>query len=311
MLWHSVCVTNPPQVEAQLHSIGTTPLNLRQTVEFLGLVSEHSPNLIEAKAPLPDDAVGEYRDCSESGMRYWKASLDALPRRLSAAPADLRPLIWQQAEAVIIDVLAGGMLARVWGAVLTACDRSRRTVTSERIARSVLAGQLEVQQQVLRLMMDGPYLTLERVSGLDKLRRTIERWTDLLVGHLVKRYALGDFAFDLERALDFGQEQLPENWGTRGNLVWNMYFVCLQSAFPKARLPGGAEAPWREPLIQSILGCFPRELFLEHGVFKSVRLHRLLCNGEGREGPPTPGRFASARLAGRPGGRMKGETPTD
>jgi hypothetical protein len=197
------------------------------------------------------------------------------------------------------------MVARVWGAVLTACDRSRRTVTSEKVARSVLAEQLEVQKQVLRLMIDGPYLTLERVSGLDKTRRIIERWTDLLVGHLVKRYALGDFAYDLERALDFGDEQLPENWGPRGNLVWNLYFVCLQSAFPDSRLPGGVEAEWREALFKSILGCFPHELFLESGVLKSVRLQRLLNNGQHREGPPLPGRFAGSRLAGQPDDRLK------
>jgi hypothetical protein len=275
-------------------------LNLRQIVELLGLVSMHSPNLIEASAPLSSDALQRYGDISQSRIRNWRVSLDELPRRLSATPAGLRPLIWQQAEVTLVDVLAGGMIARVWGAVLTACDRSRRTVNSERIARTVFTGQLEVQQQVLRLMIDGPYLTLERVSNLDKVRRRIERWTDLLVGHLVKRYALGDFAFDLERALDFGEEQLRESWGPRHHQIWDLYFVCLQSAFPKCRLPGGIDAEWREALLQSILGCFPQDLFLEDGVLKSVRLQRLLKDGQRREGPPTPGRFAGARLAGQP-----------
>jgi hypothetical protein len=274
-------------------------LNLRQIVELLGLVSAHSPNLIEAGAPLPGEALERYRECSESRLRNWRARLDELPHRLSASPAGLRPLVWQQAEVTMIDVLVGGMIARVWGAVLTACDRSRRSVASERIARSVLAGQLEAQQQVLRLMIDGPYLTLERVSSLDKLRRRVERWTDLLVGHLVKRYALGDFAFDLERALDFGDEQLRESWGPRLNPIWGLYFVCLHSAFPESRLPGGIEAEWREALVQSILGCFPKDLFFEDGVLKSVRLQRLLRDGQRREGPPAPGRFAGARLAGR------------
>jgi hypothetical protein len=280
-------------------------LNLRQIVELLGLVSAHSPNLIEASEPLSGDAIARYRDCSQSRLRIWRASLDALPRRLSAAPQDFRPLIWQQEENTLVDALAGGMVARVWGAVLTACDRSRRTVTSEKVARSVLAEQLEVQKQVLRLMIDGPYLTLERVSGLDKTRRIIERWTDLLVGHLVKRYALGDFAYDLERALDFGDEQLRENWGPRRNRIWDLYFICLQSAFPETRLPDGIDAEWREALMQSILGCFPHDLFLEDGVLKSVRLQRLLNNGQRREGPPAPGRFASARLAGRPEDSLK------
>lgn len=285
-------------------SLGIHPLNLRQIVELLGLVSAHSPNLVEGRSPLSPEALDRYGDCSQNRNRNWLAALNELPRRITATPAGLRPLIWQQSEVTMVDVLAGGMIARVWGAVLTACDRTRRTVTAERVARTVLAGQLEAQQQVLRLMIDGPYLTLERVSGLDKLRRRIERWTDLLLGHIVKRYALGDFAFDLERALDFGDEQLRESWGPRHNQIWDLYFVCLQSAFPESRLPGGIEAEWQEALVQSILGCFPHDLFLDNGILKSVRLQRLLKDGQRREGPPVPGRFASARLATRPGDRM-------
>jgi hypothetical protein len=166
------------------------------------------------------------------------------------------------------------------------------------VARRVMAGQRQAQQGVLRMLVDGPHLDRKRVAALDRLRRNVERWTDLLLGHLVRRYALPDFAYDLERALDFGEEQLRESWGPQRNSIWDLYFICLRSGFPGRRLPGGIQGIWREELLDSILGCFRLEMFESDGPLMSVRLKRLLNSGRLREGPPGLGKAASANLAG-------------
>jgi hypothetical protein len=277
------------------------PLNLRQMVELTGIVSAHSPNLIEAPGSLSRDALQRYADWSQIRVRNWLSAIDELPREIMAIPVGLRALIWEQAEITFVDVLAGGLVARVWGAVLTACEHSRRTVAAEKVARSVMAGQSQAQLGVLRMLVDGRHLERERIAALDRLRRNIERWTDLLLGHLVRRYALPDFAHDLERALDFGEEQLRESWGPRRNSIWDLYFICLQSGFPGRRLPGGIQGIWREELLDSILGCFRPEMFAGDGPLMSVRLTRLLNSGGLREGPPGLGKRACARLAGRCG----------
>ncbi len=281
-------------------------MNLRQVVELAAIVSQHSPNLVEASAQLSDAALSRYCDASQAQIRNWLVALNDLPQEIIATPAEWRHHVWRRAEATLIDVLAGGLVVRVWGAVLTACDRSRRTIAAEKVARTVLSSQLQAQQRVLRLLMDGPHLTLERVIGLDRLRRKIERWTDLLVGRLVRQHALADFAFDLERALDFGEEQLHDLWGQRHNQIWDLYFVCLRSAFPDRKLPAGISGELRDELLQSILGCFPGELFLNDGALKSVGLQRLLNSGTRPEGPPLSGRYSAARLRIRAGLRRRG-----
>jgi hypothetical protein len=260
-------------------------LNLRQFVELIGIVSAHSPNLIEASAPLSRDALERYGEYSQVRNRNWLAALDELPRELAATPPAFRPAVWQRAEATFADIFAGGLAARVWGAVLTACSRTRHDLAAEKEARRALAGQLQAQTGALRLLVDGPSLSLDRLQSFDKLRRRIERWTDLFLGHLVGRYAPGDFAYDLERALDFGQEQLRESWSPRQSRIWDLYFLCLHSVFPDYRLPGGIQADWREELLQSILGCFPADMFVEDGPLKSVGLQRYLKAGTRREGP--------------------------
>lgn len=260
-------------------------MKLGQLIEFATIVSADSPNLIEAPFAISDESLQRYDHWSQLRVLDWLSTLDDLPRQIADAPAVMRADIWQQAEPILIDVLAAGLVARVWGSILTACDRTRRAFAAEKLARNVLAEQAKVQQRVLRLMVDGPYLTLERVVGLDRTRRRIERWTDLLAGHVIRRYGLADFAFDFDRALDFGEEQL-QNWGPRREAIWELYFVCLRSNFPDVSLPDGIQARWRDEVLRSILQCLPGALFIDDGRLKSVRLQRLLKSSTLPEGPP-------------------------
>jgi hypothetical protein len=289
-------------------------LNLRQLVELTGLISAHSPNLIEASKPISHDAIRSYLHCSDGRYRDWMTTLGRLPRQFVESPTNPRHPAWRSAETVLVDILAGGMVARVWGAVLTARDRSQRSCAGEDAARSVLAGQMQAQQAVLRLLVEGNLLPIDRVVVVDRLRRTIERWTDLWLGHLIRRYALADFAYDFERAIDFGDEQLreswgPESWGPGQQHIWELYFLCVRSSFPDSKLPDGRQGQSRSVLLQSILASFPAEMFLDDGRLKSVRLHRLLKAESQREGPPAPISHASSiarrRLAPRDLGRTR------
>jgi hypothetical protein len=295
--WHLFCGS------CRLDSIIPHPrarqLNLRQLVELTGIISAHSPNLIAAPQPIAREAVLRYLHCSDARAADWIMALDDYPRQIAATPAGRRNFVRRSAEAMLVDVIAGGMIARVWGAVLTARDRSRRECFGEQAARNVLSRQMQAQQAVLRLLVEGNHLAIERVVRIDRLRRTIERWTDLWLGHLIRRYALADFAYDFERATDFGEEQLRESWEPRRQQIWGLYFLCVRSSFPDSRLPGGKQGPLRRAQFQSILASFPADMFLDDGPLKSVRLQQLLRAQP--EGPPR-GQFLRFAVDG---GRVK------
>lgn len=278
-------------------------MKLGQLIEFAAIVSADSPNLIEAQFAISDESLQRYHHWSQLRVSDWLLTLDELPRQIAEAPAVARADIWQRMEPVLVDVLAAGLVARVWGSILTACDRTRGAFLAEKLAREVLAGQAAAQQRVLRLMVNGPCLTLERVVGLDRVRRRIERWTDLLAGHVIRRYGLADFAFDFDRALDFGEEQLASR-GSRWESIWDLYFVCLRTHFSDVSLPGGIQAQWRDEVLRSILLSLPGGLFIDDGRLKSVRLQRLLNAGTLPEGPPDAdwfhGLFEGSMPAERP-----------
>lgn len=266
---------------------GSALVNLGELIEFAAIVSNHSPNLIDRSEPLPEQALERYVDWSERRVVEWLTAHAALPGEVSAAPASQRAALWLNVQPVFVDVFAAGLIARAWGAVLTACDRQRKSLSAERAARTVLARHDQAQQQILRMMVDGPYLTLERVVALDRVRRKIERWSDLLVGHIVRRYGVTDFTYDVDRALDFGEEQMRHGRGVRQDQIWDMYFLCLRSAFPESVLPGGVQGERRDEILKSILNCLPESLFLTDGMMASVALSRLLAGDAVVEGPPT------------------------
>ncbi|MBI3863897.1 MAG: hypothetical protein HY290_18565 [Planctomycetia bacterium] len=113
-------------------------MNLGQLIEFAAIISVHSPNLIESTDSVPEAALERYLYWSELRAADWITALDALPTEIADAPGPQRPSIWNQAEPTVVDVFAGGLTSRVWGAVLTACDRTRKSFTYERTARRVL-----------------------------------------------------------------------------------------------------------------------------------------------------------------------------
>jgi hypothetical protein len=267
-------------------------LNLRSLLEFNVLISSYSPNLIETRTKLSLDALQRYWSCSRAQSRLWLSRLTDFPAEIAAASPERREIVWRRMQPLLADVLAGELVSRVWGAVLSAGDCALGQSYGEPIARNVLAQHEAVRNRALQLLLDGSGLPMDEAASIDLLRRRLERWTDVLVGHLVRRYALSGFAFDLERAREFGEEQLEDSWGRGDVEAWDVYLVCLRTSFFDVTLPDGRLAELREGIAQWMLAAFPRESFLDTGPMQSVGLRRLLSGGAHDESRRTsPHRF--------------------
>lgn len=226
--------------------------------------------------------------------------IDAYPRAVVQVPAEERNSIWSATEPMVIDVLATELITRLWGAVLIAKDRAAGRFDAEPVARDVLLLHLEARQKVLRLLVDGPFVTLEQTARLDRLRRRIERWTDLLLGHILKQHPLGDFAFNFERALDFGEEQLQDRRASQIQTVWELYLLCLRTSFPADPLPESFAGALRLEIVRSILACFPAGMFHDEGPIKSVRVGQLLADVGLETTPPVLSRVP-AKISSKTG----------
>lgn len=263
-------------------------MTLRQMLEATTLISAHSSSLIELGQTLPQDALHRYWSCSRARLRIWTNRFDACTRESASCGADERSAQWEKTESLFNEVFVTELVTRVWGAILTACDRRQMLCDAELIARNVLLGHQEVRQKALRIMLNGPHITLDQIAQVDCLRRRVERWTDLLLGHLVIQYGMHDFAFDAARSFDFGTTQLAQPRGPRRDQVWQLYLLCLTGGFADISRPHPLHEKFRAEIIKTMLACFPAELFSEEGPLKSTWF-RLVTQPTIQERPPRPG----------------------
>ena len=151
--------------------------------------------------------------------------------------------------------------------------------------------ELSVHQQcrasVLRLLLHSTCLPVDQLAELDRLRRRVERWTDMLLGPLVTHYGneLADFAFDPRRARDFGAEQSQARFGTTARPAWSFLLAGLRSAFPNRPGSVAASDPIL-PILRSIMALFPDDAFHPEGPIQSLQQTRVARASEQPEGPP-------------------------
>jgi hypothetical protein len=258
-------------------------MHARELVELAALVSAHGPVLIQSQKPIPAASIEQYWTASKVRLDRWAWGLRKFA---GAAQADTqrRQTQWPEFCGVLEEILSGEMLTRLWTAVLCAYDRRRSSDEAEPAARSVLIGHMEARHRVLTLMMRGPGIDADAALKLNRLRRRVERWTDLLVGHLAGRYAVSEFAFDPQRAQDFAEDLRDRSQRQGGRQVWPLLLASLRTAF---RPSLGAESPNAElnaRLAAGILSCFPADLFDSTGLMRSLWLMRLTNVAEDTQG---------------------------
>ncbi len=258
-------------------------MHARELVELAALVSAHGPVLIQSGTPITAAGIEQYWTASKVRLDRWAGGLRTFATA-TEADSQRRPTQWPKFCGVLEEILSGEMLTRVWAAVLCAYDRRRRSDETEPVARSVMIGHMEARHRVLTLMVRGPGIDAEAALKLNRLRRRVERWTDLLVGHLACGYSVSQFAFDPQRAQDFAQDLRDRGQQPGGRQVWPLVLASLRTAFRQGLNAESPNAELNAQLAAGILACFPADLFDSTGLMRSLWLMRLTNVAEDTQG---------------------------
>ncbi len=250
-------------------------MHARDLVELGVLVALHGPAFIRGAMPISERGLESYWLASKCRMDRWHRALKTVNIQIQDAPHAQRPLHWQAVRPVLEEILAGELLTRVWTAVATAYDQQRASNCIEPIVRSVLLGHLEARHRTLNLIVHGQGFGLEDAVALNQLRRACERWTDVLLAHLIADYDVGEFAFDCARALDFAADLRAERQQPTGRLSSELLLASLRDNFQKQLSSATPNSDLNQSLAASILSCFRAELFDSTGLCKSLWLVRL------------------------------------
>jgi hypothetical protein len=248
-------------------------MHARELIELAGLVAAHAPVLVRTPGRISDALLEQYWVASKSRQDRWGRAL----RRLSSRDANRRRAMSQRpaCRGLLEEIVTGELLTRVWAAVASAHDRFRGTEQAGPIAESVLAGHLEARHRVLTLLVQEPGLHVEIAFKLDRLRRSIERWTDVLLGFLPPLDDLGRFAVDLDRARDFADDFRGRIAAQGTQLVCPLMLASLRATYRRVLSPSSPNGDLNARIASSLLTCLQPELCDAAGLFRSGWLLRM------------------------------------
>lgn len=245
-------------------------LTLRQIAETAAFASARSAFLIESSIPVPEKHLHDFWKCCRGRTMDWVRKLDGLLSEASVTAPKDHIRLWKIAEPLVAEVFVTEILTRVWAATLTAADLHRKEATGGPIARHTFKGHLEARNRSMTLMANSLQVPMTKMSQIDRLRRKSERWSDLLIGHLVLNYQLDEFAFESSRSIEFGQSQMNEIVSATDEPVWEFVLAGVRLAFSSMDTVEAPSDVWNRGTVRSVLGSFPADCFDGTGTFKSI-----------------------------------------
>lgn len=240
-------------------------LTPRQLVEVTALLAAHGPHLARCGTPPHENGLQRYWSVLKAWQRRWQTMLDHYEADAPGAIPEVGRTLWVELARGLGELFTVEITARVWGAILLECAAAHPQSSCEAIGRHVLAGHLHLRRRALQLLIQGPFIAIDDIVAIDRLRRVCERWTDVLLGQFTIRRPDLDLAFDVERSLEFGAEQVARG-NTRARLkVWDLYATSLRTSFPDLKFSGERHQELAIELARSLLESFPRAMFSDQG----------------------------------------------
>lgn len=247
-------------------------MNSQLTAEVTAQIASQSLSLVEGANSFPPNSLYDFWFHGQEHLKQRRMVFEPL-----AEGAAEPKLSENELELIFKDFFAEEMLVRVVAAVLTAADKRRNQCQAEPIARSLLLSFLEVKRLALTVLVSEEHLGLESLKRINRIRRSIERWTDLFLGQFVLRFGLGEFAHDVDRSKDFGEDQSSNHNTPHPVQIWDLITAGLRISFPSG-LTSKIGDNW-EQMLGAIMACYPVDCFNQSATMKS--LHRIRIERSG------------------------------
>lgn len=219
------------------------------------VVSSAADELIHRPRPFAVKGIHRYWTASQCRLDRWGAALHQLTSqpRQAAATGDL--------PSLLEEILVSDLLTRAWTAVAIAHDRARHDVDNggdfEPAARSILESHEEARQRALHLILDIAALRADQATSLNRLRQRVERWTNMLVAHLLVELphpAIAQVAFDPQGAAQTASHIAPYRDDAQRVGAWETIRVSVVSALRRP-LTKPAQAELNTQIAAAILAC--------------------------------------------------------
>jgi hypothetical protein len=251
-------------------------MHARESVELAAFVAAEGSTLLRSVRRISPESMAQYWIASKCRLDRWGRALrEFRQRHLLALGTRDAETSWSSIHGVCEEVLATEMLTRTWSCIVLSIEDKLGGKEAQPLVASVLSGHLEATNRVLNLLSLEGVAPSRSAAELNRLRRLVERWTDMLLGRLGLPLGFSAVAYDAGRAQDFADDFAYSGHGKSATNGWALLTASLRATFAK-RLRGDAtNADLNARIAGAILACFPAEMFDSIGVYHSLWQSRL------------------------------------
>ncbi|MDA0659243.1 MAG: hypothetical protein O2931_01935 [Planctomycetota bacterium] len=250
-------------------------MRIHDLLDLASLLTAQGPMLVELVPQLPMEKLEQYWVAAHCRTERWVKCLHEGERQLMQVPLRDRPAIWDTLEPTAVEVIATDTLTRIWAAILISWDAYHKSDEASPIARSCYISHLEARNRVMQLMVKWRGAASDLSNRWNRLRRTAERTTDLLLATLPQAKQVDGVAFELARVRLFRREWHNRFFNVTARQGIHLYTQALnhQLAAEYPNIDGHVDLNGR--LASGVLGCLHEDLFQESGPLRSLWQMRL------------------------------------
>lgn len=271
--WHCVCdqhAMSPNVLEEVRMSVESCGLSSRSLAELALVISRVSPDLL-VQSDLPGtETLSQFWQSCRSLERRWMKELDEWTVLGTMDVAKL--------EQLASRVFSCEMLVRTFSTVLAELDRRSGDDTYVRLARNAVNGLLCVRHGIMSRLLTIPHQNENRVLEIDRSRRRFDRWTDLLIGTMYYHCHSLEFAYDPERASDFGSSCTDGEVANAPRVAEHFVAAGIRLKFVQHLTDELVNEPELVCLCQAILGSIPGLSFHRDGTLRSGLERRIAAS---------------------------------
>ena len=247
-------------------------MHARQLAEIGGWLATSAETFIHGEDVQPARNVSTYWSGSKCRLQRWHAALKVFANDLDN-PSEMHDP-WPAIRVVAEEILLSDVLTRIWSALLTEHDRVRRCNELHSIAHSIYIGHMEARNRTLRLLLQDDDASQKAIGEIDRVRRQLERWTDLLLSYVPATTYVARFGYDRSRIYDFANDRPLVGSRLRrqqSHVMLASFAACLRTE--TGRFPANPDLNRR--IASGVLSCFPSNRFDSSGLPKSMWLLKM------------------------------------
>lgn len=238
-------------------------MKLAYLTEVAAIMAAHSQLFIEQPDEISAEAVGDYYVLSRNRFNRWMRELDGSGHVQPIS--DTQQLMGRSpcrpaTRAITEQILIHEMISRIWTVMLLARDVSNGIDRIQPVARNIYLGHQAVRHKALGAVLADDRLSSKDLLAIDQLRKSSERWTDLLCCAMIGQYNLWEFAFDKDRAREFLRDRVDQAGLSHRSRSWVLILAGLRHSFPDTEALSAPVHDDDRRLVRLILNSFPANI---------------------------------------------------